>query len=325
LRSSHQKSACLALLVALLLCGAVLPTAATSEVPAGETEALETPAPPSAEELPDQRTAISDTYRLPSGLLETRIYGAPVNYEAEEGRWQPIEEGLEEGEGGEVTNGAGPVEVSLPSELQQGAARLTVGDRWVAARLLGAETEAAEVSEGAALYESPDTQAAFEYTTLPEGLKEQIELEGPASPSSFEYELTASAGLTPSLTEAGAVVFKDGEGELVATLPAPTVADAGSAVPTPGHVAYQLAPRGEGVWLLTVAVDPTWLEAPDRSWPVEIDPTITAEKTDLDCVIGGKTGQEGWIDCAGSGRESLLAGYNAELNQAEDNWYHTLM
>jgi len=42
-------------------------------------------------------------------------------------------------------------------------------------------------------------------------------------------------------------------------------------------------------------------------------------------VIGGKTGQEGWIDCASSGRKDLLAGYNAELNQAEDNWYHSLL
>jgi RHS repeat-associated protein len=292
----------------------------------GEGEPVgEAPAPPSAEELPQKRTATSDTFRLHSGLLETRVYGTPVNYENDQGEWEPIEEGLEEADGGEIVNGASSVEVSLPSELEEGPARLVVGDRWIASKLLATGTESAEVSEGAATYESPEADTAFEYTTLPTGIKEEIELEGPQSPSSFRYELTASPGLTPELAEDGSVVFRDEDGRAVASLPAPTVADAASPAPTPDHVGYQLAPREEGAWLLTVAVDPEWLEDPARSFPVRIDPTMTAEKPDLDCVIGGKTGQEGWIDCASWGRQNLLAGYNAELNQAEDSWYRTLM
>jgi hypothetical protein len=315
----------LLLVVASTLSLPALSASATSEVSAGEAEPAEAPVPPSAEELPGKRTATSDTYRLHSGMLETRIYNTPVNYEDEEGDLQPIEEGLEETDSGTITNGANSVEVSLPSELQEGAARLTIGDEWIASKLLGTETEAAEISDGAAVYESPEADTAFEYTTLPAGLKEDIELKGPASPSSFRYELTASPGLSADLTADGSVVFKNGEGEPVASLPSPTVADADSVAPTPEQVSYQLAPREGGAWVLTVSVDRTWLEAPDRSWPVRIDPTVTQEKTDLDCTIGGKTGQEGWIDCAGWGRENLLAGYNAELNQAEDNWYRSLM
>ncbi len=292
----------------------------------GEAEPLgEAPTPPSAEELPQKRTATSNTFRLHSGLLETRVYGAPVNYENDQGEWEPIEEGLEEGDEGEIVNGANSVDVTLPSELEEGPARLVVGDQWIASKLLATETESAELSEGAAVYESPEADTAFEYTTLPTGLKEEIELEGPSSPSSFRYELTASSGLTPELTKDGSVVFKDKDGQVVASLPAPTVAGANSPAPTPDHVSYQLAPRGEGSWLLVVAVESEWLEDPARSFPVRIDPTMTAEKPDLDCVIGGKTGQEGWIDCASWGRQNLLAGYNAELNQAEDNWYRTLM
>jgi RHS repeat-associated protein len=318
LRAIHLTAA--ALLAAVLTLSLQLGTARGEAEPLGEA-----PAPPSAEELPQKRTATSNTFRLHSGLLETRVYGTPVNYENDQGEWEPIEEGLEEGGGGEIVNGASSVDVSLPSELEEGPARLVVGDQWIASKLLATETESAELSEGAAVYESPEADTAFEYTTLPTGLKEEIELEGPASPSSFRYELTASAGLTPELAEDGSVVFRDKDGQVVASLPAPTVADAASPAPAPDHVSYQLAPRGEGSWLLVVAVDSEWLDAPDRAWPVRIDPTMTAEKPDLDCVIGGKTGQEGWIDCASWGRQNLLAGYNAELNQAEDNWYHTLM
>jgi RHS repeat-associated protein len=299
---------------------------AQSDESTGEGAAAEGTLPPGAVELPGKRTATSDTYELHSGLLESRIYGTPVNYEDAEGEWQPIEEGLEEGEGGKIVNGANSVEVSLPSELQEGLARVTIGDQWIGSRLLATETEPAELSEGAAVYESPEADTSFEYTTLPDGLKEEIELEDPSSPSSFRYELTASAGLSAQVAEDGAVVFKDDEGKVVASLPAPTVADARSVAPIAKQVvSYQLAPRQDGTWVLTVSVDPEWLSAPGRSFPVRVDPTVTAEKSDLDCVIGGKTGQEGWIDCASWGRENLLAGYNAEPNQAEDNWYRSLM
>jgi RHS repeat-associated protein len=276
-------------------------------------------------ELPEKRTATSDTYELHSGLLETRIYGTPVNFENDEGQWEPIEEGLEEAEDGEITNGGNSVQVSLPSELQEGAARLTIGDQWVASELLATETEAAEISEGAALYESPEANTAFEYTTLPDGLKEEIELKGPDSPTDIRFELTASPGLSADLLQDGSIAFKNEKGEVVASLPAPTVADSDSLAPSPDQVTYQLAPREGGAWVLTVSVDREWLEAPGRSWPVSIDPTMTADKPDLDCVIGGKSGQEGWIDCASWGRQNLLAGYNAETNQAEDNWYRSLM
>ena len=276
-------------------------------------------------EVPALRTETSNTFRLHSGLLETRVYDTPVNFENAQGDWEPIEEGLEEAPGGEIINGASSVGVSLPSDLEEGPARLSVGDQWIASKLLATETESADLSEGAAVYESPGADTAFKYTTIPTGLKEEIELEGPSSQSSFRYELTASPALAASLAEDGSVVFKDKDGQVVASLPRPTVTDGGSVAEASDHVSYQLAPRSEGAWLLTVVVGAEWLEDSDRSFPVRIDPTMTAEQPSLDCVIGGKSGQEGWIDCADWGRSNLLAGYNAELNSTEDGWYRSLM
>jgi RHS repeat-associated protein len=301
------------------------PPAAKSDEATDEGASVEAVLPPEATELPEKRTATSDTFELHSGLLETRLYDNPVNYKDPEGEWQPIEEGLEEGGDGEIVNGANSVEVSLPSELQEGLARLTIGDQWVGSRLLATETEPAEVSEGAAVYESPEVDTSFEYTTLPGGLKEAIELEGPSSPSSFRYELTASSGLHAEMADDGSVVFKDEQGEAVASLPPPTVADAESLASNPDQVSYQLAPREGGHWILTVSVDQEWLNAADRSFPVRIDPTITRESADLDCTIGGVRAQEGWIDCSSWGRQVDLAGYSPETNQAEDSWYRTLM
>jgi hypothetical protein len=115
----------------------VFPAVADSEVQTGDEEAVEAAAPPSAVELPDKRTESSDTFRLHSGLLETRIYDTPVNYESPEGDWLPIEEGLEIGDDGEIFNGENSVDVSLPSELQEDAARLTFSDQWIAFKLAG--------------------------------------------------------------------------------------------------------------------------------------------------------------------------------------------
>ncbi|MDX6635885.1 MAG: hypothetical protein QOF06_2088 [Solirubrobacterales bacterium] len=310
------------MLVGFLLIG--LDAASGDDSDEGEG-ALPAAAPVVVAELPQKRTATSDTYELPSGLLETRIYGTPINYQDADGDWLPIEEGLEETDSGELVNGANSVEVSLPSELQAGPARLAVGDEWVASKLLATETEAAELVDGAAVYDSPEADTAFEYTTLASGIKEVIELQNASSPSTFRYRLTASAGVSADLLEDGSVIFKNQAGELVASLPAPTAADAGSLAPSSEHVSYQLGPREGGAWILTIAVDENWLAAADRSWPVRIDPTVIAEKADLDCTIGGKKGEEGWIDCASWGRPSHLAGYNAELESAKDGWYRALM
>src|SRR4051794_6729102 len=227
------------LLTALAVSGFSLAPRARSEEPAIEDASAEAVVPPGAEELPEKRTATSDTYELHSGLLETRIYDTPVNYEDDDGDWQRIEEGLEEGDDGEIVNGDNSVDVSLPSELQEEAARVAIDDQWIAFKLLATDTEPVELNEGAAVYDSPESDTAFAYTTLPGGLKEEIELQGPDSPSSFRYQLTASPGLSADLVADGSVIFRNGAGDVVASMPAPTVADAGSIAPNSDQVGYQ--------------------------------------------------------------------------------------
>jgi len=264
-----------ALLLTALAAGLSLtPPAARSDETTSESASLEVAASPSAEELPGKRTATSDTFRLHSGLRETRIYGTPVNYEEPDGKWLPIEEGLEEGESGEIVNGANSLDIELPPDLQGGPTRMESGSQWVSSRILGTDSEAAELEDGAAVYESPEADASFEYTTLPDGLKEDIELAGPNSPAAFRYSLRASVGLSPRLLDDGSVVFQDTDGQTVFLLPAPTIADAGSTHPDSTHVAYSLAPAENGAWTLAVEVDESWLADPDRRWPLSIDPTV---------------------------------------------------
>src|SRR5436190_4103438 len=95
-----------AVLLSLVVVGTGIAFAAQDSSDAGTGPALSVP--PQKEpgaEIVDARTATSQTFRLPDGSRETRIFSTPINYLDAEGEWQPIEEGLEETGEGTLTNG----------------------------------------------------------------------------------------------------------------------------------------------------------------------------------------------------------------------------
>ncbi len=259
------------------------------------------------EELANRRTATSNTYRLADGSLQTEIFQAPVNYRDAEGEWEPIDERLREAPDGRLTNAANSFDLDLPAEMGAGAVRLSDEGEWLSYRLLGAETEAAEVEGATASYEAGNG-SSFELRSLAEGLKEEITLENTLAPSLYRFELDLSAGLTPSLEEDGSIKIRDDEGATFATLPAPTISDARGVAPVDGvHFNLQEAPEG-GAWTLAVEADEAWLSAPERAWPVRIDPSAFIA-TEQDCVIGSIPAPSGWRQCGSGGATELAAGY----------------
>lgn len=268
---------------------------------------------PSGVELPDQRTATSNTYELPSGALQTELFAGPVNYETEDGSFKPIDEGLEEAPGGGITNGANSFDLRLPEQMGDGAVRLSDEGEWLSFHLLGQETEAAEVAGTAASYEAGNG-ASFELHSLADGLKEEITLANPLAPKLYRYQLDFSQGLAPSLQEDGSIEVKAKDGELFATLPAPTISDAGGA-PSTGAVHYTLQEGSEpGRWILAIEADEAWLSDPARVWPVTIDPSAFIF-TEQDCWLGGLPQPLGWHGCGNTGQTELYAGVNQAENE----------
>jgi RHS repeat-associated protein len=275
-------------------------------------------------EVQADRTANSETFDLPGGELETRIYPAPVNYRDEQGDWQPIGERLLETDEQTLTNGPNAFDVTLPKQIDSKPVRFEVGDQWVESQLLRKDLEGADLEGAIATYEGEGNAPSFEFTGLSNGLKEDIELTGPGQASRFTYELSASDGLVPSLAEDGSVRFLDSEGMAVVVLPAPVMSDSAPQAAVSRSVHYELGPEEDGHWKLSVEADREWLDDPARVWPVRIDPTMTVGPG-LDCVIGGKKGETGWIDCASWGRKDLLIGYTPKLEASKDGWWRTLM
>jgi RHS repeat-associated protein len=290
-----------------------------SEPESAATSPATSPETPEGVEIPSARTALSDTFALPDGERETRLYEAPVNEQVAPGKWEPIEGGALDpgvptalpGEGGEVT-------AEVPERLGAAPVRLSTGEGWVAARLLGSRSEPAEVEGESANYELDGSGASVELSTLADGIKEDILIPGPSAPSTFHFELTASSGLTPELMEDGSVAFDDDAGKTIATLPGPTVSDAsdgdqdglmGALVEASKAVHYNLEKGSGSSWELTVEVSREWLDQPGRAWPVTIDPSMYPYTMGayFDCTVYSAPPIEGWSRCAGNGYANLAA------------------
>jgi RHS repeat-associated protein len=296
------------------------PDPALSAAPEGE---------PGTEIVAD-RTANSETFRLPDGQRELRVYAEPVNYN-EEGEWQPIGSALREsGDGAVLTNGPNDFEVSLPQQLDSNPARISFGEQWISSQLLNANTEAVDLEGKAATYESSQGDVAISYSGLANGLKEDIELGDSSQPSTFAFLLSASAGLAPSLNEAGEVEFRDEDDQLVAILPAPLMYDSAPEHPaTSRAIHYELEEASAGAWRLKVIADREWLNQPERVWPVHLDPsTVKLPKGGMgnfDCAFGGRKGSKNAATCGQKGVQLLPAAYWPKANSAEDEWSRVLL
>ncbi|HEY2333635.1 MAG TPA: RHS repeat-associated core domain-containing protein [Solirubrobacterales bacterium] len=274
-----------------------------------------------AESLPG-RTADSETLALAGDQLETRIYPDPVNYRGEEGNWRPIGERLHETAEQTLVNGPNDFDVTLPKQIDAKPVRFEVGDQWVESQLLRKDLEGAQLEDEVATYEGEGNAPSFEFTGLSNGLKEEIELTDAGQANTFSYELSASDDLEPSLAEDGSIQFRDPEDKTAIVLPAPVMSDSAGAESRAVH--YELGPEEDGHWKLSVVADREWLEDPNRVWPIRIDPTMTVGPA-LDCVIGGKKGETGWINCAAWGQKETVLWSVPQLDASKDYWQRSLM
>ena len=318
-----------ALILAVLvgLCSSIA-IAYGDDAPSPEPDEVASSAPPSepeGTELKDERTATSQTFLLPDGSREARIYDTPINYRDAEGDWKPIDESFEELDSGRLTNGPNSFDVSLPERLGADPVRLSIGSAWVTTELLGAEPQAVEPEDATASYDSAGSGgASFEFANLADGLKEEIVIAGPSQPSTFHFDLDASSGLVPTLADDGSIQFRDANDRVVVTLPAPSMSDSADTPAVSRAIHYELGPEVEGHWELAVEADRDWLTQPDRAWPVRLDPTMTVGSP-LDCTIGGTKGQAGWIGCSTGGQKVDVIGYLPQIKSSEDAWQRGLL
>jgi hypothetical protein len=235
-------------------------------------------------ELPEQRTATSDTYELSDGSNAQKIYSSPVNYRTSSGAWQPIEDQLVQQADGSWSPQASPVPISLPSSLASGAVSVGAGERQISFQLQGASSAEGRPAGAQRFYSGALPATELSYTATPQSLRETLTLQSAEAPTEYRFSLHLSAGLHAVSEPDGRIAIEDAQGEHVYWIAAPTVSDSAPDRPFPSHapVHYELSADGT---LLTLVLDKAWLTDPERVFPVKIDPEVYFFTEDLDCPI----------------------------------------
>jgi hypothetical protein len=287
-----------------------------------ETPATSAPAGPRVgDEVVSERTRSSRTFVAQNGALRTRFYGEDVNFKDSDGRWREIDNELTGSRepGYAYRNVANSWTVDLPPRLDGAPVRVREDGQWVSFALRGAGGQAS-TRGNEATYRDALANVDISYAVHGSAVKETLTLENAQAASSYEFAVKASNGLSAREAD-GAVEFVDDEGDVRFSFAPPYMVDAAGA--QSDDVRFELEPSGAG-WDLALVADEGWLSAPEREFPVEIDPTTMSHGT----VEADQTGTN--LEChlvSGSSANTSFCGSGLALQAGFDGTkkYRTLL
>ncbi|MER7537820.1 DNRLRE domain-containing protein [Streptomyces sp. NPDC097704] len=242
------------------------------------------PKPKRVAELTGRRTANARYWQLSDGRVQAEVSAVPTGYRA--GRsWKDIDPTVvpSGAEGFAFSNTTNAASSWFGSDAER-LLRFRADGHTVTLGLKGAG-KLAPVAEGDTVtYKDAVSGADLSYVVGPGRVKENIVLDAkPSGPVSFTFTLDAG-GLTPKQNKDGSLSFYGEGADPVLVIPAAFMTDAKKDAKAAYGSAYSSAVRqkltraGKG-WELTVTPDAKWLAAPERQFPVTIDPTISIAPT----------------------------------------------
>ncbi|MCM1097632.1 MAG: DNRLRE domain-containing protein [Ruminococcus flavefaciens] len=254
--------------------------------------------------------AYSRTYHVEGNRYVTVIGSDGSTYLDSQGRLQAVDNRLAEdpaasysalGAGKGYVNRANDYIVSLQETVSEGGALYSVASGEHALWVIPTEGSfrAGVVRDNAIRYSEVFPGIDYQYTVLGDSIKEDIILLEPGEKSSFSM-LVGTDGLKAALLGNTVCLYEEGsdpEREAVFLLEAPEMEDAAGEISF--GVRLELAETEEG-YLITAYADEDWLQAPERVYPVRIDPTAVQ--------VGGSAIH---IACAEEGSPRTVIGDNA--------------
>lgn len=260
----------------------VLPGA---EIPSNPFEAIG-PAPDTipdgwqaGTEIVQQRTATTKAFtgRVP-GETETRVYAEPVHFKQDD-KWLSIDSSLKASDGDSRSAKANDFDLELADSADSSKlAKLTLDSaHFVAFGMDKAAKVNGKADKKGITYTEVQRATDVRLTSTNAGVKEEIIVTSPEAPNRFVFPLTLK-GLTASIDEFGDVVYSDSNGKERARTPHGYMFDSNvdplSDEPAMSNgVTYALIAHGKGT-ALEVTLDLSWLNSPERVWPITVDPEV---------------------------------------------------
>jgi YD repeat-containing protein len=272
-------------------------------------------------ELVDRRTERSRTYRAPRGALVTKVFAAPVNFRDSEGRFRAIDNELvaSDRSGYAFENRAAGYELNLPDSLAE-PVRVAKGDTSIVFGLRDAAGRAS-VRGSTATYSQARDGVTVTYTAGPQSVKEAIVLDSARAPSVYRFDVELSDGLRARKADGGGIEFVDGEGRTRASFVPPFMRDqAAGPQGFSDDVTLDLEQSANGGYVVTLRADQQWLQAPERKFPVVIDPTLKFGGADQDCfIVSGADADTNWcaydvLDVGWDGQQAARALLDFDLS-----------
>lgn len=293
------------LLAAVVSVGLVIVGASLALASGASVQRRDEPLRPHAGvEVSTLRTEFTRTHLLSDGTYETRLSIVPLNYRDASGSWRRIDNDLVRAADGSLRNGANSVAVQIP-RVANGSVRFADGARALSFSLVTADDDVvAEATGSVARFEDAVEGVDVSYEVVGKALKETLTLESADAPSVYRFDVE-SDGLTPRLAASGAVHFMDGEGRRQLSFAAPWMRDANGVVSQ--AVAYEIE-QGGASSRIALRVSDEWLDAPERRFPVVVDPTIYRPAEHICEIRSGASASTSYCDSA---LGSLRAGRNS--------------
>ena len=207
----------------------------------------------------------------------------PVNVQVD-GQWKPVDETLAGAGGAGWVNEEHPLAPEFARRSGGEVATVTNDGYTLGWRLLGAADvrgvlpQHRDGTQGDLRYGDVLDGADLVYDVQPAQVKETMVLdEAPKTTTEYRWLLSAP-GLSVQSDSVGGFVVLDAAGDVRFTIPAPVMWDSSGVVgerePESAPVASRVERSGDD-WLLTLTPDAQWLAAPERVYPVMVDPSVS--------------------------------------------------
>lgn len=251
-------------------------------------------APSARTEIASLRGQYSRTYENANGTYNLQLSGTRLNYQDTNGAWQPIDTSLvaaPTSSGWDYTEKANDKTVYISnSHPATGLAQLSVGPHTLTVRVPSALSVSAP-TESASDVSLTSPAGTFGVTPTPEGFDFSATLGGTTAPTSYSFAI-GTGGLAAKLDADGQTIdltdpAATNPNAIAGLIGAPSLLDSTGAHAPANAVGVTLSSAASGLApgevLVTYALDPAWINAGGRSFPVTLDPPVCLQYGNSSC------------------------------------------